>query len=146
MCITFTWQYTSLSSTGSTKPHSMPLRSSKETQYVGRCIDTFTASKQVVISMLQTYQFIEGLVMDCTVDDSLHARYQTWKLKCENILEAKLAHLPDAIKYKILCRWSGEQGSKMYLAWCLEASEVSIAILWSKWEDISKTAIQGPQN
>ena len=34
--------------------------------------------------------------MDWTVDNSLYARFQTWKLKCENILEAELANFPGA--------------------------------------------------
>ena len=33
--------------------------------------------------------------MDWTVVDSLNARFQTWKLKYENILKAELACLPD---------------------------------------------------
>ena len=42
------------------------------------CLDTSTASRHIVTSMSQpTYQFIEDPVMDLTVDDSLHARFQT---------------------------------------------------------------------
>ena len=36
--------------------------------------------------------------MDWIVDDSLYAIFQTWKIKYKNILEAKLASLPDARK------------------------------------------------
>ena len=48
--------------------------------------------------------------MDWTVHDSLYAKFKTWKLKCENILEAELASLPDSRKYKIMFRWLGVQG------------------------------------
>ena len=62
------------------------------TQEAGACLDISTASKHIVKSMSQpTYQCIEGTVMDFTVDDSLYAKFQTWKLKCENIMEAELA-------------------------------------------------------
>ena len=36
-------------------------------------------------------QLIEGPVMHWTVDDSLCVRFQAWKLKCDNILEAEFA-------------------------------------------------------
>ena len=74
----------------------MPLKGSKQTQEVVTCLDTSTPSRQFITSMSQpTYQFIEGPFMDLTVDDSLYARIQTLELKCENILEAELASLPD---------------------------------------------------
>ena len=38
-----------------------------------------------------TFQFIKDPVMDWTVDDSLNAKFQIWKLKCENILKAEPA-------------------------------------------------------
>ena len=46
-----------------------------------------------------TYKFTEGPVMNWTVDDSL---YQDFKPGDENT-----------------SRWSGDQGLKMYQAWCL---------------------------
>ena len=48
---------------------------------------------QVVPDMLMPY--IEGPKMDWTVNDGLHHRFLKWHLKCENILECKLAMLPE---------------------------------------------------
>ena len=39
--------------------------------------------------------YIEGLKMDWTVNDSSYHCFLKWKLKCENILECKLAALPE---------------------------------------------------
>ena len=39
--------------------------------------------------------YIEGLHMDWTVNDLLYHRFLKWHLKCENILECKLAALPE---------------------------------------------------
>ena len=44
--------------------------------------------------------YIEGPVMDWTVNDGLYNRFLKWKLKCENILECELAILPEARKCK----------------------------------------------
>ena len=38
--------------------------------------------------------YIEGPVMDWTVNDNLNNRFLEWKLKCESILECELAMLP----------------------------------------------------
>ena len=70
--------------------------------------------------------------MDCKVDPSLYARFKPSKFKCENILEAELASLPDIRKCKIILRWSGDLGLEVYHALCLEPSEMSIETLWSK--------------
>ena len=37
--------------------------------------------------------YVEGLKMNWTVDDALHSRFIRWKIKCENILDCKLAIL-----------------------------------------------------
>ena len=50
------------------------------------------------------YQFIEGPIMYWSIDNSIYVRIQTWKLECENILEAELSSLSDASKCKILLR------------------------------------------
>ena len=47
---------------------------------------------QPVPSMFMAY--IEGQKMDWTVNDGLYHRFLKWGLKCENILECKLAALP----------------------------------------------------
>ena len=48
---------------------------------------------QPVPSMFMPY--IEGLKMDWTVNYGLYHRFLKWHLKCENILECKLAALPE---------------------------------------------------
>ena len=49
---------------------------------------------QLVIPNMFT-PHIECLKMDWTVNDSLYHRFLKWHLKCENILECKLAALPE---------------------------------------------------
>ena len=44
--------------------------------------------------------YIEGLCMDWTVNDHLYHRFLKWCLKCKNILECKLAALPECQQYK----------------------------------------------
>ena len=39
--------------------------------------------------------YIEGPRMDWTVNDSLYHQFLKWRLKCKNILEWKLAALPE---------------------------------------------------
>ena len=74
---------------GITKSHNMPPKGNKQTQKVG-------ANNPALASISQpTFQFIECLNMDGTVDDSSHTRFKTRKLRCENILEAEHASLPD---------------------------------------------------
>ena len=48
---------------------------------------------QPVPSMFMPYS--EGLKMDWTVNNGLYHRFLKWYLKCENILECKLAALPE---------------------------------------------------
>ena len=38
--------------------------------------------------------YIEGPKMNWTVDDGLHHRFLKWRLKCETILDCKLAKSP----------------------------------------------------
>ena len=42
--------------------------------------------------------YVEGLKMDWTIDDGLHSRFIRWKIKCENILDCKLAILQESAK------------------------------------------------
>ena len=54
--------------------------------------------------------YIEGPTMDWTVNDSLYQRFLKWKLKYENILDCKLAMLPESKKCKKVIAWSGGFG------------------------------------
>ena len=61
---------------------------------------------QVIPSMFMSY--IEGPKMDWTVNDGLYHRFLKWHLKCENILECKLAALPERQQCKKVIAWSGD--------------------------------------
>ena len=50
--------------------------------------------------------YIEGPCMDWTVNDNLYHRFLKWHLKCKNILECKLAVLPECQKCKKVIAWS----------------------------------------
>ena len=54
--------------------------------------------------------YIEGPHMDWTVNDGLYYRFSKWRLKCKNILECKLALLPEHQKCKKVVAWSGDLG------------------------------------
>ena len=44
--------------------------------------------------------YIEGLMMDFTVNDALYHKYLKWNLKCENMLKCELVKLPEHQKAK----------------------------------------------
>ena len=44
--------------------------------------------------------YVEGPKMDWTIHDALHSRFIRWKIKCENILDCKLAILQESTKCK----------------------------------------------
>ena len=50
--------------------------------------------------------YIEGPHMDWTVNDNLYHRFLKWHLKCKNILECKLAALPECQQCKKVIAWS----------------------------------------
>ena len=105
-------------------------KGNKQTQEAGTNQDISTASKNTSASISKPiFQFMGEPTMDYTVDDSLYARFKTWKLRCKNTLETELVSLPDTKECKILLRWLGDQGLGMYQAPCLEPSEISAAIL-----------------
>ena len=49
---------------------------------------------------------IEGPCMDWAVNDGLYQRFLKWHLKCKNILECKLAALPECQQCKKVIAWS----------------------------------------
>ena len=63
---------------------------------------------QPVPSMFMPY--IESRKIDWTVNDGFYHRFLKWHLKCENILECKLAALPEHQKCKKVIEWSGDFG------------------------------------
>ena len=116
---TYTEEGTTATPTGIKIPHNQTLYS--PFQYSGMMIP-----------------YVEGLKMDWTVDDALHSRFITWKIKCENILDCKLAILQESAKCKKVIKWSGDAGLDMYISWPLPTEEVTLQTIWSRFEDFCK--------
>ena len=76
--------------------------------------------------------------MDWTVNDSLYYRFLKWKLTCENILDCELAMLHEAKKCKKAIVWSEDFGMDQYMSWCLPTEDLSLDVIWSKYEDFCK--------
>ena len=82
--------------------------------------------------------YIEGPKIDWTVNDSLYHRFLKWKLKCENILHCELDMLPDSKKCKKVIAWSGDFGVDQYVSLCLPVEDLSLEVIWAKYEDFCK--------
>ena len=82
--------------------------------------------------------YAEGPKMDWTIDDALHSRFIRWKIKCENILDCKLAILQESVKCKKSDPMVRRCMIDMYISWALPTTEVTIQTIWSKFEDFCK--------
>ena len=82
--------------------------------------------------------YIEGLKMDCMVNDTLYHRFPKWKLKCENILECELAGLPKCQKCKKVIAWSSDFGMDQYVSWGLSKKDMNLDAIWERFEDFCK--------
>ena len=82
--------------------------------------------------------YIEGPKMDWTVNDGLYHRFLKWHLKCENILECKLAALPEHQECKKVIEWSGDFGMDQYVSWGLPSVELRLDRIWGIFEEICK--------
>ena len=91
---------------------------------------------QVVPGMFMPY--IEGPKMDWMVNDGLYHRFLKWHLKCENILECELATLPERQQCKKVIAWSGDFGMDQYVSWGLLTDQLTLEIIWGKFEDFCK--------
>ena len=91
---------------------------------------------QVIPSMFMPY--IEGPKMDWTVNDGLYHRFLKWCLKCENILEFELVTLPERQQCKKDIAWSGDFGMDQYVSWGLPTDQLTLEIIWGKFEDFCK--------
>ena len=76
--------------------------------------------------------------MDWTVNDDLYHCFLKWHLKCENILECELAAIPECQKCKKVIAWSGDCGMDQYVSWNLPSSELTLDIIWGKYEEYYK--------
>ena len=72
------------------------------------------------------------------MNDSLYYRFLKWKLKRENILDCELAMLPASKKCKKVIAWSGDFGMDQYVSWCLPREDLSLDVIWAKFEDFYK--------
>ena len=93
-----------------------------------------TSQAQFVPPMLMPC--IEGPKMDSTGNDGLYHRFL--KLKSENILDCKLAMLPESKKRKKVIAWSGDFGMDLYISWCLPMEDLCLDTIWAKYEDFCK--------
>ena len=91
---------------------------------------------QVIPSMFMPY--IGGPKMDWTVNDGLYHRFLKWHLKCENILECELVALPERQQCKKVIAWSGDFGMDQYVSWGLPTDQLTLEIIWGKFEDFCK--------
>ena len=82
--------------------------------------------------------YIEGLCMDWTVNDHLYHRFLKWHLKCKNILECKLAALPEHQQCKKEIPWSRDCGMNQYVSWNLSLNELTLDTIWGKYEEYCK--------
>ena len=82
--------------------------------------------------------YIEEPRMDRTVNDSLYHRLLKWKIKCENVLDCKLAMLSEARKCKKVVAWSGDFGIDQYVSWCLPPEDLCLEVFWTKFEEFCK--------
>ena len=76
--------------------------------------------------------------MDWTVNAGLYHRFPKWHLKCKNILECKLAALPECQQCKKVIAWSGDCGMDQYVSWNLSSDELSLETIWGKYKDYCK--------
>ena len=74
--------------------------------------------------------YIEGPVMDWTVNDGLYNRFLKCKLKCKNTLECELAMLSETTKCKMVIAWSGDFGLDQYISWNLSNNELTLEAIW----------------
>ena len=82
--------------------------------------------------------YIEGPHMDWTVNDGLYHRFLKWHLKCENILECKLMALPECQQCKKVIACSRDCRMDQYMSWNLSSDELTLEIIWGKYEDNCK--------
>ena len=72
------------------------------------------------------------------MNDGLYHRFLKWHLKCENILECKLAALPERQQCKKVIAWSGDFGMDQYASWGLPTDQLTLEIMWGKFEEFCK--------
>ena len=87
--------------------------------------------------------YIEGPKMDWTVNDGLYHRFLKWHLECKNILECKLAALSGRQQCKKVIASSGDFGMDQYVSWGLPMDQLTLEIIWGRFEDLQTSFRQG---
>ena len=82
--------------------------------------------------------YIEGPKMNWMVNDGLYHRFLKWHLKCETILNYKLANLPTKQKCQKVILWSGDFGMDLYVSWNISKEDLTLDAIWTKFEEFSK--------
>ena len=59
-------------------------------------------------------------------------------LKCETILDCKLANLPTKQKCQKIIAWSGDFGMALYVSWNIPKDALMLDAIWDKFEEFSK--------
>ena len=82
--------------------------------------------------------YIEGPLMDWTVNDNLYHRFLKWCLKCENISECKHAVLLKCQQCKKVIDWSRDGRMDQYVSWNLSSNELILDTIWENYEEYCK--------
>ena len=82
--------------------------------------------------------YIEGPKMNWAVDIGLYHRFLKWRLKCETILDCKLANLSAKQKCQKVIAWSGNFDMDLYVSWSIPKEELTLDAIWTKFEEFSK--------
>ena len=99
---------------------------------------TFNLCRQPQLLLGMFMPYIEGPKMDWTVNNGLYHRFLKWHLKCENILECKLATLPERQQCKKVIAWSRDFGMDQYVSWGLPTDQLTLEIIWGRFDDFCK--------
>ena len=96
-----------------------------------------TVSPNDIPTMFMPY--IEGPKMNWMVDDGLYHRFLKWHLKCETILDCKLANLTYQTKmsksYRVVqCNF----GMDLYVSWNIPKEDLTLDVIQTKFEEFSK--------
>ena len=94
------------------------------------------APTQILQNMFMPY--IEGPRMDWTVNDNLYHHFLKWRLKCKNILECKLAALPEPQQCKKVIAWSRDFGMDQYVSCGLTKEELQLDTICTLFEEFCK--------
>ena len=105
----------------------------------------FNSHRQPKLTLGMFMPYIEDPKMDWTVNNGLYHRFLKWHLKCKNILECKLAALPERQQCKKVIAWSRDFSMDQYVSWGLPADQLTLEIIWGRFEDFCKPQLNEMQ-